>query len=180
LYKLGLFCVAYSDRHHCRLGFERSSGGGNFILRFSVSNYERYSWHFFTSSVCRVEHVVSRVTESFARSSSGAGVVYSGNSGENFGFSVESIEPEDGRYLRIISEYCNMSESLAYSEITDYISDKGSDEVEIILAYGRRRVDDECKIDGDIVLAGSIAVEDTEFESINKFVDKFDQAVFEN
>jgi len=73
-----------------------------------------------------------------------------------------------------------MSESLAYSEITDYISDKGSDEVEIILAYGRRRVDDECKIDGDIVLAGSIAVEDAEFESINKLVDKLDQAVFEN
>lgn len=73
-----------------------------------------------------------------------------------------------------------VAEALADSEVTDDFSDKGSDEVEIILANGRRRVDDEGKVDGDIILARDIAVKHTEFESINKLVDNLDQAVFEN
>ena len=73
-----------------------------------------------------------------------------------------------------------MAEALADSEVTDDFSDKGSDEVEIILADGRRGVDDEGEVDGDIILARDVAVEHTKFESINKLVDKLDQAVFEN
>ena len=73
-----------------------------------------------------------------------------------------------------------MTEALADSEVTDDISDEGSDEVEIILADGWRRVDDEGEVDGDIILARDIAVEHTEFESVNKLVDKLDQAVLEN
>jgi hypothetical protein len=73
-----------------------------------------------------------------------------------------------------------MAKALADSEVTDDFSDKGSDEVEIILADGRRRVNDEGEVDGDIILARDVAVEHTKFESINKLVDKLDQAVFEN
>ena len=73
-----------------------------------------------------------------------------------------------------------MSEGLADGEIADDISDKRSDEVEIIFANWRRRVDDEGKVDGDIILTRNIAVKYTKFESVNKLVDKLDQAVFEN